>query len=190
MIFYLKGLIVEVNEEYAVIDVNGVGYQFLIINKNEFVNGEQALVYTLHIIKEDDEILVGFKDLESKEVFTKLISVKGIGPKTAITALRDTTIEKFTEMVLKEDIKSLKKLSGVGPKAAGQIILDLKGSLKSSSFDVISTSKKLNKEQEDAKNVLKSLGFKPKDIDEVLNKLPEVLTASEYVNEILKRLGK
>lgn len=190
MFYYLKGLIVEVNDEFAVIDVNGVGYQFLLINKNDFSVGENALVYTLHIVKEDDELLVGFKDLKSKSVFTKLITVKGIGPKTAITALKDTTIEKFTEMVLKEDIKSLKKLSGVGPKAAGQIILDLKGSLKSSSFDVIDSPKKLNKEQEDAKNVLKSLGFKPKDIDEVLLKLPEVLSASEYVNEILKRLGK
>ena len=182
MIYYLKGVINKVTDEYAVIDVNGVGYDFLFINKNDF--------YTLHIIKEDDELLVGFKDLESKEVFTKLISVKGIGPKTAITALKDTTIEKFVDMITHEDIKSLKKLSGIGPKAAGQIILDLKGSLKLSSLDIISPTKKLNKEQEDAKNVLKTLGFKPKDIDDILAILPDVLSADEYVNEILKRLGK
>ena len=188
MIYYLKGVINKVTDEYAVIDVNGVGYDFLFINKNDFFEGEQTLVYTLHIIKEDDELLVGFKDLESKEVFTKLISVKGIGPKTAITAL--TTIEKFVDMITHEDIKSLKKLSGIGPKAAGQIILDLKGSLKLSSLDIISPTKKLNKEQEDAKNVLKTLGFKPKDIDDILAKLPDVLSADEYVNEILKRLGK
>ncbi len=190
MIYYLKGVINKVTDEYAVIDVNGVGYDFLFINKNDFFEGEQTLVYTLHIIKEDDELLVGFKDLESKEVFTKLISVKGIGPKTAITALKDTTIEKFVDMIAHEDIKSLKKLSGIGPKAAGQIILDLKGSLKLSSLDIISPTKKLNKEQEDAKNVLKTLGFKPKDIDDILAKLPDVLSADEYVNEILKRLGK
>ena len=93
-------------------------------------------------------------------------------------------------MITHEDIKSLKKLSGIGPKAAGQIILDLKGSLKLSSLDIISPTKKLNKEQEDAKNVLKTLGFKPKDIDDILAKLPDVLSADEYVNEILKRLGK
>ena len=190
MIYYLKGVINKVTDEYAVIDVNGVGYDFLFINKNDFFEGEQTLVYTLHIIKEDDELLVGFKDLESKEVFTKLISVKGIGPKTAITALKDTTIENFVDMITHEDIKSLKKLSGIGPKAAGQIILDLKGSLKLSSLDIISPTKKLNKEQEDAKNVLKTLGFKPKDIDDILAKLPDVLSADEYVNEILKRLGK
>ncbi len=190
MIYYLKGIINKVTDEYAVIDVNGVGYDFLFINKNDFFEGEQTLVYTLHIIKEDDELLVGFKDLESKNVFTKLISVKGIGPKTAITALKDTTIEKFVDMIAHEDIKSLKKLSGIGPKAAGQIILDLKGSLKLASLETINSVKKLNKEQEDAKNVLKTLGFKPKDIDDILSKLPDVLSADEYVNEILKRLGK
>ena len=96
-------------------------------------------------------------------------------------------------MIATNDIKSLKKLPGIGPKAAAQIILDMKGSLSSSLLPTnTETNKKvkLNKEQEDAKNVLKALGFKAKDIDDVLEKLPEVLTASEYINESLKRLGK
>ena len=189
MYYYLKGQIVEINDEFAVIDVNGVGYEFLIINKNDFNVGDYLLVYTLHIVREDDELFVGFKTIEEKNVFTKFISVKGIGPKTAINALKDTTIDKFKEMIINEDIKGLKKLSGIGPKAAGQIILDLKGSLKQSSLSSIESKTKFNKEQEDAISVLKSLGFKGKDIEDILNKLPEVLSASEYVNEVLKRLG-
>ena len=189
MYYYLKGQIVEVNDGFAVIDVNGVGYEFLIINKNDFNVGDYLLVYTLHIVREDDELFVGFKTIEEKNVFTKFISVKGIGPKTAINALKDTTIDKFKEMIINEDIKGLKKLSGIGPKAAGQIILDLKGSLKQSSLSSIESKTKFNKEQEDALSVLKSLGFKGKDIEDILNKLPEVLSASEYVNEVLKRLG-
>lgn len=189
MYYYLKGQIVEVNDEFAVIDVNGVGYEFLIINKNDFNVGDYLLVYTLHIVREDDELFVGFKTIEEKNVFTKFISVKGIGPKTAINALKDTTIDKFKEMIINEDIKGLKKLSGIGLKAAGQIILDLKGSLKQSSLSSIESKTKFNKEQEDALSVLKSLGFKGKDIEDILNKLPEVLSASEYVNEVLKRLG-
>ena len=100
---------------------------------NLLLLGDYLLVYTLHIVREDDELFVGFKTIEEKNVFTKFISVKGIGPKTAINALKDTTIDKFKEMIINEDIKGLKKLSGIGPKAAGQIILDLKGSLKQSS---------------------------------------------------------
>ena len=156
MYYYLNGIIVELYEDFGVIDVNGVGYKFLLINKNDFSLGEKTLVYTLHIVREDDELFVGFKSLDEKKVFQDLINVKGIGP-----------------------------------KAAAQIILDMKGSIQTSSLDVISSpSIKLNKEQEDAKSVLKTLGFKAKDIDEVLNKLPVTLSASDYVNEVLRRIGK
>ena len=193
MYYYLKGKIVESNDEFAVIDVRDIGYEFLTINKSDFVVGEDMLVYTLHIVREDNELFVGFKSLKEKEVFIKLIDVKGIGPKTAVNALKGITVDSFINMIANNDIKSLKKLPGIGPKAAAQIILDMKGSLSASLLPAnTETTKKvkLNKEQEDAKNVLKALGFKAKDIDDVLEKLPEVLTASEYINESLKRLGK
>ena len=193
MYYYLKGKIVESNDEFAVIDVRDIGYEFLTINKSDFVVGEDMLVYTLHIVREDNELFVGFKSLKEKEVFIKLIDVKGIGPKTAVNALKGISIDSFLNMIATNDIKSLKKLPGIGPKAAAQIILDMKGSLSASLLQNntdVTKKIKLNKEQEDAKNVLKALGFKAKDIDDVLEKLPEVLTASEYINESLKRLGK
>ena len=193
MYYYLKGKIVESNDEFAVIDVRDIGYEFLTINKRDFVVGEDMLVYTLHIVREDNELFVGFKSLKEKEVFIKLIDVKGIGPKTAVNALKGISIDSFLNMIATNDIKSLKKLPGIGPKAAAQIILDMKGSLSASLLQNntdVTKKIKLNKEQEDAKNVLKALGFKAKDIDDVLEKLPEVLTASEYINESLKRLGK
>lgn len=192
MYYYLKGKIVELREDYAVIDVHNVGYEFLTINPNDFYLGEECTVYTLHIIKEDDELIVGFKDLESKDIFKKLISVKGIGPKTAVSALHGTTIEKFKAMIYNNDIKSLKKLPGIGPKAAAQIILDLNGTIRQNVIENVAKDKevKLNKEQEDAKNVLKALGFKSSEINDVIDKIPSVLTASEIVNEALKRIGK
>ena len=193
MYYYLKGKIVESNDEFAVIDVRDIGYEFLTINKSDFVVGEDMLVYTLHIVREDNELFVGFKSLKEKEVFIKLIDVKGIGPKTAVNALKGISVDSFLNMIATNDIKSLKKLPGIGPKAAAQIILDMKGSLSASLLQNntdVTKKIKLNKEQEDAKNVLKALGFKAKDIDEVLEKLPVVLTASEYINEALKRLGK
>ena len=192
MYYYLKGKIVESNEEFAVIDVHDVGYEFMTINQNDFVVGEDVTVYTLHIVREDAELFVGFKTLREKEIFSQIISVKGVGPKTAVTALRGTTIDKFIAMIDTNDVKSLKKLPGIGSKVASQIILDMKGSLSTSVLTSEETVKKvkLNSEQEAAKNVLKALGFKAKEIDDVLAKLPEILTASEYINECLKRLGK
>lgn len=191
MYYYLKGTIVEVAQDRAVIDVHDVGYEFLTIRSDDFAVGEEVTVYTLHIVREDDELFVGFRDLRSKKIFTDLISVKGIGPKTAVAALHGTTVDRFIQMIQTDDVKGLKKLPGIGPKAAAQIILDLKGSLKASLLpETPSSASPLNQEQEDAKNVLRSLGFKTKDIDEVLSRLPSVLTASDYVNEALKRLGK
>ena len=191
MYYYLKGTLVESNEEFAVIDVHDVGYEFLKINSNDFQVGENALVYTLHIVREDAELFVGFKDLKSKEIFSKLIDVKGIGPKTAVQALRGTTVDKFIEMVNNNDIKSLKKLPNIGPKAAAQIILDMKGSLKTYDINNVDSKKtKLSKEQEDAKDILKSLGFKVKDIEDILSKLPEGLSVDVYTTECLKRIGK
>ena len=193
MYYYLKGKIVESNDEFAVIDVRDIGYEFLTINKSDFVVGEDMLVYTLHIVREDNELFVGFKSLKEKEVFIKLIDVKGIGPKTAVNALKGISIDSFLNMIATNDIKSLKKLPGIGPKAAAQIILDMKGSLSASLLQNntdVTKKIKLNKEQEDAKNVLRALGFKAKDIDEALAKLPVNLTASDYINECLKRLGK
>lgn len=193
MYYYLRGTIVEVYPEFCVIDVNGVGYEFLCINPSDFTLFEQTKVYTQHIVKEDDELFVGFKTLREKDIFNRLISVKGIGPKTAVNALRGTTIDKFCDMINNDDLKNLKKLPGIGPKAAAQIILDLKGKIKSSTINNVINQVNnvtLNKEQEDAKVVLKSLGFKTKDIEDVLSKLPEVLSASDLVNEALKRLGK
>ncbi len=192
MYYYLKGKIVEVKEDIAVIDVHDVGYEFLIISRNDFHVGEECMVYTLHIVRDDDELFVGFKDLKSKEIFTKLISVKGIGPKTAVNALKGTTIDEFVKMIMQGNVKALKKLPGIGPKAAAQIILDLNGSLKNEVLTSVTAPDDitLNKEQEDAKNVLKNLGFKSAEINDVLKKIPSVLSASEIVNEALKRIGK
>ena len=64
MYYYLKGKIVESNDEFAVIDVRDIGYEFLTINKSDFVVGEDMLVYTLHIVREDNELFVGFKSLK------------------------------------------------------------------------------------------------------------------------------
>lgn len=192
MYYYLKGRIVKIENDFAVIDVNNVGYEFLTINENDFKLDEECLVYTLHIVREDEELFVGFKDLKSKEIFTKLINVKGIGPKTAVGALRGTTIDQFISLIRNNDIKGLKKLPGIGPKAAAQIILDMNGSLKASDIENVKGAETLtlNKEQEYAKGVLKDLGFKISEINEVLKKIPEVLPASDIVNEALKRLSK
>ena len=192
MYYYLKGTIVEQGENYIVIDVGGIGYQVLVMHPLDFPLFELCLVYIAHIVREDEEYFVGFKDLQEKKVFNQLISVKGIGPRTALTALRGISIDEFITCIQNEDIKRLKKLEGIGPKAASQIILDLKGSL--SDFGVVAsknTKKGLNKAQEDALLALKSLGFKVKEIEECFEKInDDNLSTEQYVTLALRMMRR
>lgn len=192
MYYYLKGTIVEQGENYIVIDVGGIGYQVLVMHPLDFPLFELVLVYVAHIVREDEEYFVGFKDLQEKKVFNQLISVKGIGPRTALTALRGISIDEFIACIQNEDIKRLKKLEGIGPKAASQIILDLKGSL--SDFGVISsktTKKGLNKAQEEALLALKTLGFKVKEIEESFERInDDSLSTEEYVTAVLRMMRR
>ena len=118
MYYYLKGTIVEQGDNYIVIDVCGVGYQVLVMHPQDFPLFELVLVYVAHIVREDEEYFVGFKDLQEKKVFNQLISVKGIGPRTALTALRGISIDEFIKCenspikllnLDKNEIKKLKK---------------------------------------------------------------------------------
>lgn len=192
MYYYLKGTIVEQGENYIVIDVGGIGYQVLVMHPEDFPLFELVVVYVAHIVREDEEYFVGFKDLQEKKVFNQLISVKGIGPRTALTALRGITIDEFVACIQNEDIKRLKKLEGIGPKAASQIILDLKGSL--SDFGVVSsktTKKGMNKAQEEALLALKTLGFKVKEIEECFERInDESLTTEQYVTAVLRMMRR
>ena len=185
MYSYFYGKIVDINEEEAIIDVHDIGYSFRYIHESDFKIGTTLKVYLYHVVREDDEFLVGFIDKEEKKVFEQFISVKGIGPRTAITALRDCTTEEFLKAISSGDVKFLKKLSGIGPKAASQIILDLKGKLVS-----VETKAAWNKDQEEAILALRSLGFKVKEIEEVLQKLPTTLSMEELIRESLRRMRK
>ena len=192
MYYYLKGTIVEQGDNYIVIDVAGVGYQVLVMHPEDFPLFEMVLVYVAHIVREDEEYFVGFKDLKEKKVFNQLISVKGIGPRTALTALRGISIDDFVACIQLEDVKRLKKLDGIGPKAASQIILDLKGSLTDfGSINAKQVRKALNKNQEEAMQALKLLQFKVKEIEECFEKInDDTLSTEEYIRTALRMMRK
>lgn len=181
MIYFLRGKVALINPESIVIDVRDVGYELLVSHIDEFIIGEEVLVYTYNVVREDENYLIGFKTKEEKDVFLSLIKVKGLGPKTVINALSATTPNDVINAIASNNVAFLKKLPGLGAKAAGQIILDLKGELTG--------SKGNPKQYEEVYDALKTLGFKGAAIDRVLATINEPGASNEDILRIaLKRL--
>ena len=133
MFAYLKGILEVKAENYIVIDANGIGYKAY-MPKNSVENlpepGKAIKIYTYLKVREDDISLYGFNSMEELNMFELLISVGGIGAKSAITILSNITPSKFALAVITNDINTLKKLQGIGPKTAQRIILELKDKIK------------------------------------------------------------
>lgn len=184
MIYFLRGKVEVIHEDYIVLDVRDVGYQMLVSHIEDYSLGEEVLIYTYNVVREDENYLVGFKTIEEKDVFLSLIKVKGLGPKTVIGALSATTPKDVVAAISSNNVAFLKKLPGIGAKAAGQIILDLKGELTGG-------SKGNPKQYEDVYDALKSLGFKGAAIDRVLATINEPDASTEDILRIaLSRLKK
>jgi len=140
---------------------------------------DEVKVYVYQNIKEDDNSLYGFKSTEEKQMFLKLINVKGIGPKMALPMLATGNINGIIDAIERENILYLKKFPKIGDKVAKQIILDLKGKLNASK------EHNINDTNDDLINILVSLGYKQNDIKSVLPKINYSLTIEEQVKQAL-----
>ena len=183
MYFYFKGKISLIENDYVVIEVNNIGYQVYVPHPSKFSLNEETTIYLYNVVREDEQYLAGFASLLEKEAFTSLISVKGIGPRTALNALSGTSAEDLFNAIASNNVTYLKKLPGIGGKAASQILLDLKGKLTTSDANV--------NQYDEVRKALKSLGFKVKQIDDVLATI-SIGDASneEILREALKRMKK
>ena len=184
MYFSFKGPVSYIGDDYIVVEVNDIGYQVFVPHVNDYVLDEVTKVYLYNVVREDEQYLAGFSSIREKEAFIALISVKGIGPRTALNAMSATTAEDLFNAIAANNVTFLKKLPGIGGKAAAQIILDLKGQLAAGS--------EANPDQYDeVRTALKSLGFKVKVIDDTLAtiSIPNA-TNEEILREALKRIKK
>ncbi len=185
-IFYqLKGKVIACNEERIALDVHDVSYEILCARSLDFAIDSLVTLFIHEVITEDDHYLVGFASKIEKEAFLSLIAVKGIGPKTALNALKATTPDALFKAIESNNTAYLKKLPGIGPKAAAQIILDLRGHLAPSGKNVN------EKQYDEVRAALKTLGFKVKDVDDVLSTINEPNASNEDILRLaLRKLGK
>lgn len=178
MITYVKGLLTEIRDQSIVIEVQGLGYELLCGNPYEFQHeeNEEVHVHTYQHVREDVLQLYGFKHEHQKSLFMKLISVSGIGPKSAISIIGTVDVHGFVAAVEHEDEKYLTQFPGVGKKTARQIILDLKGKLdeigyidrtENPSFDRAQKQVGEQHHLQDVMEALKALGYSDTEIRSV-----------------------
>lgn len=145
MISFLVGKIEEKQENLLVLEVNGVGYE-LNVSSNTLqalpMEGENVKILTYMAVREDGIYLFGFSSKEERDIFFKLISVSGIGPKMAITILSGLALSDLVVAIVKQDCKLLSKIKGLGKKTAERLCLELKdklsvtgGAMESTSFN-------------------------------------------------------
>lgn len=180
MYSYIKGIIDEVTSSSIVIDNNGIGYNVFVSNPYSFNIGEEYKIYLYNYIREDEYSLYGFKSLEEKDLFLRLINVKGLGPKIALPMLATGSVSGIVDAIDRENIMYLTKFPKVGDKLARQIILDLKGKLNTKETSVAQNDELIE--------ALVSLGYKNADIKKIISKVDQSATIENQIKEALKLL--
>ena len=182
MFDYIKGKITYIYAKYITVENNGIGYIVHVANPYAYKLNDDVIVYIYTYISEETNDLYGFMKLEERDLFIKLISVKGIGPKGALAILASGEIEELQNAILKGDARYLQKYPGIGPKASGQIILDLRGKLVSDA--------PINPKIENVKEALRSLGYSSAELKKLDKFLSENidLEIQELIKLSLKRM--
>lgn len=184
MYSYIKGIITIIDTSYVVLENNEIGYMIYVANPYSYKENEEVIIYLYQQIREDENTLYGFKTKDDKDLFLKLISVKGLGCKMALPMLSGDNKDAILDAIDTGNVSYLKKFPKIGDKVARQIILDLKGKLASDD------KKSSLNNFEELTETLKSLGYKPNDIKKVLPKLDASLSLEKQVKEALKLLLK
>ena len=199
MYSYIKGSLEIKAQGYVVIDNSGIGYKiFMSENGIEDLGeiGNTVKVYTYYHVREDNISLFGFRTNEELRMFELLISVSGVGAKSAINMLSAITPSDFALAIISNDISSLVKVPGIGAKSAQRIILELKDKLKTEEAISKTDSKikvviKQNNNQEEAVAALQVLGYNKKEVEKVLEKIDtSELSVEDIIRKALAYLGK
>ncbi|MBC1287542.1 Holliday junction branch migration protein RuvA [Listeria welshimeri] len=198
---YIKGKVTTITPEYIVVEAGQIGYQIITGNPFSFqrLEGSEAQVFLYQHVREDNISLFGFQSTEERYLFKKLLSVSGIGPKSALAIIASGDVVPLITAIESEDDVYLTKFPSVGKKTARQIILDLKGKLadvvaseivfKAPENDIVNG---LSPQLEEAVLALEALGYSTKELKKVIPKLSKEndLTSDAYIKLALRLMTK
>lgn len=187
MIGHLRGSVLTLEEKSLLLDVGGVGYRvnaaqdtLAILKKDK---AKEVSLFIHLSVREDALDLFGFLTKEELRFFEQLIGVSGIGPKSALSILTSTSVDRLTSAIASGDTGYLTKISGIGRKTAEKIVLELREKM-----GAIEEGSGL-REETDALEALRALGYGEREIRDALKKIASSATTKERIKEALKLLS-
>lgn len=201
MYAYIKGTLEIKTSEYVVVETGGIGYKVFMSESAIDKLGELGSLVKIHTflkVREDDMSLYGFNTNEELRMFELLLSVSGVGAKSAIVILSNITPSSFALAVITEDVGKLKKLPGIGPKTAQRIILELKDKLNAiEDTNKDELKEMLSKKEDNIENVseaiaaLQVLGYSRKEIEKSFENFEKTdLSVEDMIKKGLLYLSK
>ena len=191
MIAHINGRLVEKSPTHVVIECNGVGYK-LNISLNTYSNigeSESCKLFTEFIVREDAQLLYGFKDVSERRLFQLLISVSGVGPATALLVLSSADAEEIQQAILSGNAAWFKGVKGIGPKSAQRIIIDLKDKISKENISSDNSIGLNNTVKEESLSALVNLGFNKNLAEKMIQKIL-IANPSSEVEDVIKQALK
>jgi Holliday junction DNA helicase RuvA len=199
MIAYLSGVLSKIKVQSIIIEVNSIGYE-IYVPRSMLEDcpsiGEEMVVHTYLYVREDIMMLYGFMTEEDLEVFKKLITVNGIGPKGALALLSTISVDELKLAIITENDEIIARTPGIGKKTAQRLIIDLKDKLDLTLFDTKINIEQLNglssdsgSPRQEAIEALVSLGYSSHTAVQVVKKVTEYKDVEDIIKQALKQLA-
>jgi len=196
MIHHIKGIVIEKNPAYVILETaGGVGY-YIHISLNTFSqlkDEQQVTLLTHYVVKEDAQLLYGFHSEDERSLFRLLIGVNGIGPNTACLILSALSVQDVVNAIASQDLRTIQSVKGIGAKTAQRVVMELKDKVAKGSFGVQDNfSSSYNNNKMEALSALVALGFAKnlaeKVLDGIVKSEGSELTVEELIKKALKLL--
>ena len=189
----MRGILVEKDTEGVVIDVGGVGYRSsasLATLRALPSLGEECVIHTRLVVREDAMLLFGFAEREERAAFDVLTAVSKVGPKLALSILSSMSPQEISEAVARGDVLKLSSVPGLGKKTAERLVLELRGkSLAAFGPEPVVAGGGGGGPYMEARDALAALGYRLEEAEKALNDVPPQDSVEKYIKEALRRIG-
>lgn len=196
MIAHIAGILEHIGNNFVIVDVSGIGYKVFVSTSylNEIGKiGDKVKIFTEQIVREDSVALYGFKTREEKNLFNSLLSVSGIGPKSAMSIVSGVELDRLVAAISQGNTEILSSIPGIGTKTAQRIIIELKEKIgKTYGIKAADMAKGISGDEgiiSDSISALITLGYSPREARDAIMKITgEIKTVEEAIKKALKFL--